>query len=196
MPELDFASALETNWIKLGTLEMEAAGDRLIVVQDDFKSGYECLRCQARDIRMLDQLHQASVITCSECAGLGKQSSIVEGAWHTCSVCNGRGWHVCPDCNGTGTAGGGIAHAQESERRPTTGLVVSTGWKVEHYKRGEAVIYPSFAGHFWDLEAVDLDGNPVAVTIGILREDEIIARVKGHLELRRVKKSTALHTAA
>jgi len=195
--ELDFESAIQSNWIKLGTLEMEAAGDRVIVVQDEFRSGYECLRCRAQDIRMLDQLHQASVIVCPDCAGLGSQlSTVVSGAKKTCAPCDGRGWVVCPDCAGTGAAGGGISHAQESEKRPTTGTIVSKGWKVTHYERGESVIYPSFAGHFWDLSAVDLEGKPVDVTLGVLREDEIIARVKGHLELRRVKRSTALHTAA
>jgi hypothetical protein len=197
MPELDFASALETNWIKLGTLEMEAAGDRLIVVQDEFRSGYECLTCKARDIRIIDQMHQASVLTCGMCAGLGHQlSSIVEGAKRTCPQCEGRGWHVCPDCQGTGTAGGGIAHSQESERRPSTGTVYSKGSLVTRYERGDGVIYASFSGHFWELEAPDVHGNYVKIIIGILREDEVIARVKGHLELRRVNKSTALHTAA
>jgi len=64
------------------------------------------------------------------------------------------------------------------------------------YRRGESIIYPSFAGHFWELEAVDIYGNDVHVVVGVLREDEIITRVRGHLELRRVKKSAALHTAA
>ena len=39
MPELDFQSAIETNVIKLGTLEMEAVWDQVIVVQDDFQFG-------------------------------------------------------------------------------------------------------------------------------------------------------------
>jgi hypothetical protein len=36
----------------------------------------------------------------------------------------------------------------------------------------------------------------VEITIVILRESEILAKISGHLELRRVKKSAALGTAA
>jgi DnaJ-class molecular chaperone len=196
MPELDFRSALETNWIKLGTLEMEATGSKVIVVQDEFRSGYECLTCRAKDIRMVSQTRQASVVKCNECGGTGKQTSVVQAAKRTCNNCEGKGWHICPDCSGTGTADGGLAHAQDSERRPTTGTIVSVGDSVTKYKRGDSVIYPSFAGDFFDLEAVDVNGVDVKVTIGILGENEIIARVRGHLELRRVKGRKALHTAA
>src|SRR5215472_3883130 len=98
MPELDFASAIETNWIKLGTMEMEASGDRVIVVQDEFRSGYECVRCRARDIRMISQDQQRSVIVCDDCVGTGRQKSVVAGATRVCQTCSGRGWIVCPDC--------------------------------------------------------------------------------------------------
>ena len=199
MPELDFQSALETNWIKLGTLEMEATGDRIIVVQDDFRFGTECTRCQAKDIRMITQTEQRSVVKCPSCNGFGTR--IVETLdsqklEKKCSECSGKGWVICPDCNGTGVEGGMIAHPQDREQRPTTGTIVSVGEKVSKFQRGESVIYPSFAGHFWKLEAVDVNGRDVSVDIGVLHEDEVICRVKGHLELRRVKKSVAMHTAA
>jgi co-chaperonin GroES (HSP10) len=197
MPEIDLQAAIATNWIKLGTLEMEATGDRVIVVQDDFKFGTECTTCGARDIRMISQTEQRSVIECPDCQGTkwvhkaGSDKIMVK-----CVGCEARGWIICPDCSGTGTEAGLIAHPQDREQRPTTGAIVSVGERVSKFKRGDSVIYPSFAGHFWDLAAVDVNGNDVKVTIGVLREDEIIARVKGHLELRRVKRSAALHTAA
>lgn len=190
MPELDFQSALDTNWIVLGSLSMEAVGDRVIVIQDDFKFGTECTVCGAKDIRMISQTEQRSVVTCEDCAG----SRVFNGK--KCATCDGLGWHICRACNGSGTEGGAIAHPKDRERRPTTGIIVSKGWRVEHYNRGESVIYPSHAGHAFDLEAVDTQGNDIQVSIVILREDEIITRVKGHLELRRMKKSSALHTAA
>ena len=152
MPELDFASALDTNWLKLGTLELEATGDRLVVVQDDFKFGTECMRCGARDIRMISQTEQRSVVACPQCHGArtvakaGRADVLLR-----CSECDALGYIVCPECNGTGTEQGLIAHPQDREQRPTTGTIVSVGWKVEHYKRGESVIYPGFAGHFWEL---------------------------------------------
>lgn len=217
MPEIDLASAIQTNWIKLGTLEMEATGSKLIVVQDEFHSGYECTTCGAKDIRMISQSEQRSVVVCSECGGKGYHDKMMidqgdEYVKFKCSHCEGKGWLVCPACNGTGTYEGGLAHSQDSERRPTTGTIVSVGWMLDPsnwyarlrrwfkgavtYRRGDSVIYPSFAGDFFDLEAADVNGNDVKVTIGILSETDVIARVRGHLELRRVKSRKALHTAA
>ena len=184
MPEIDLASAIQSNWIKLGTLEMEAVGNRIIVVQDEFKSGTECLRCQCKEIRQIDAMHQASVIDCPDCNGTGQR--LVNDVQKKCSGCEGRGWLACPDCKGTGVAEGQLAHPQDREHRPTTGQIVSKGWLVEHYQRGDSVIYGPSSGHFWDLEAIDTAGNYVKVTVGVLREDEVISRVRGHLELRRV----------
>ena len=197
MPEIDLAVAIETNWIKLGTLEMEANYDRMVVVQDDFRFGTECLRCRARDIRMISQTEQRSVVRCDDCVGTGRVLKAgSDNIMVNCVTCDRRGWIVCPECNGTGAEEGLIAHPQDREQRPTTGTIVSVGEKVVKFKRGESIIYPSFVGHFWDLEAEDVNGNIVKVTIGILREDEALARVKGHLELRRVKRSASLGTAA
>ena len=228
MPELDFRSALETNWIKLGTLEMEATGSKLIVVQDEFRFGTECTACGAKDIRMISQTEQRSVVECKDCGGSGKVGKVGNELLKVrCQSCEGRGWKVCPECKGTGAEDGLIAHPQDRERRPTTGTVVSVGDQIEcpdckgvgstplegssipevcyrcagrggskKFRRGDSVIYPSFAGDFFDLEAKDVSGNDVQVTIGILGENEIIARVRGHLELRRVKSRKALHTAA
>ena len=184
MPEIDLASAIQSNWIKLGTLEMEAVGNRIIVVQDEFHSGTECLRCQCKEIRQIDAMHQASVIDCPDCNGTGQR--LVNDVQKKCSGCEGRGWLACPDCKGTGVAEGQLAHPQDREHRPTTGQIVSKGWLVEHYQRGDSVIYGPSSGHFWDLEAIDAKGNYVKVTVGVLREDEVISRVRGHLELRRV----------
>jgi hypothetical protein len=216
MPELDFESAIKTNWIRLGTLEMEATGDRIIVVQDEFRSGMECIVCKGKDIRSLEggeAGRTVSVVECDGCKGKGTitREGVRADEIHVlkCSQCGGKGWTPCPACEGKG---GIIVFAQQDEKRPTTGTIVSVGWKLNPknwyarlrrwlvgatmYRRGESVIYPSFAGHFWELEAVDENGEDVRVTIGVLREDEIITRVRGHLELRRVKKSVALHTAA
>ena len=197
MPEIDLESALKTNWIKLGTFEMEATGDRVIVVQDDFKFGTECLTCQAKDIRMISQNEQRSVIACPDCKGAKKvHKAGNDKLFVNCVECEARGWIVCPDCKGTGTEAGLIAHPQDRETRPTTGTIVSVGEKVSNYKRGESAIYDSFSGHAFKLEAEGMNGKPVEVWIVILREDELKARVKGHLELRRVKRGAALHTAA
>ena len=200
MPEIDLQSALETNWIKFGTFEMEAHGDRVIVIQDDFRFGTECLTCRAKDIRTISGGYdgrQASVIECPECKGVKR----VHKAGNTtlmvnCSECGAQGWIVCPDCKGTGAEAGLITHPQAREERPTTGQILSVGPRVKEFQRGESVIYDTYSGQGFTLNGPDVNGNDVQVTFVILREDECKARVRGHLELRRVKRRAAFHTAA
>jgi len=191
MPEIDLQSALETNILKLGTLEMEAHADRMLIVQDPFVSGYECPACGG-----------ARKVLCDNCDGRGfnevsgGEITAVVGIKSTrkkCSHCSGEGRIKCPECDGRG---GLLIVPDSSERRPTTGTIMSVGGAVTCFERGQAVIYPSFAGHAFDLTATDLEGRDVAVCIVILRESEVLAKVKGHLELRRVKRSAAIGTAA
>ena len=68
--------------------------------------------------------------------------------------------------------------AEVSQRRPTTGKVASIGEAVRGFKVGDNVLFSNFAGHAMDV------GD---VTLRILHETEILASVKGHLELSRVK---------
>lgn len=185
MPEIDLKSALETNVLKLGTMTMEAHANRLIIVQDQFVSGYECTTCGGKQI-----VNEVSYVKCEDCDGHGQRGV------KKCSTCAGVGKVACPACQGRG---GLIIVPDQSERRPTTGTIASVGPDVVkngNFQRGESVIYPSFAGHAYDLTAEDIHGNPVAITIVVLLESEVLAKISGHLELRRVKKSTALNTAA
>lgn len=179
MPEIDLVSALKTNVLKLGSMELEAHADRIIVVQDDFVSGYECLTCKGKQ-----------EVVCEGCRGTGHSLVVKDGK---CSRCQGRKSIVCPTCNGKG---GVLIIPDNAERRPTTGEILSVGPLVKHFERGQSVIYPSFAGHVWDLTAVDVHGREVTVVVVCLREDEVLAKVSGHLELRRVRKSRAVGTAA
>jgi co-chaperonin GroES (HSP10) len=174
MPEIH--TDVTSNILKLGTLELEAHADRIVVIQDPFVSGYECTHCGGKQ-----------KIACDNC------ESGVTSTNKKCSQCAGSGKIVCPKCEGKG---GLLVVPEASERRPTTGTIVSTGFSVEHFKRGESVIYPSFSGHAFDIQAEDIRGQEVIVTICILRESEVLARVRGHLELRRVKRSAAVGTAA
>jgi co-chaperonin GroES (HSP10) len=181
--EIDLKSAIETNVLKLGALTMEAFNDRLLVVEDEFRSGYECPDCVGKKKIRSPELEE---LVCDSCDGTGK-SVIVRDA--KCTRCKGQGRTICGTCKGKG---GVIVVAQASERRPTTGTVVSIGYKVEHAQRGESVIYTSFSGHVYDLE---LPGGETIV-IRVIQESDILAKVSGHLELRRVKKTAALGSAA
>lgn len=72
--------------------------------------------------------------------------------------------------------------AEVSERRPSTGRVVSVGDKVKYFKAGDNVLYSNFAGHTMDLERTG-----AKVVMRILHETEILSQVKGHLELRMLR---------
>jgi len=96
-----------------------------------------------------------------------------------CAACGGDKVITCPDCGGKG---GILVVPDVSQRRPSTGKVVSVGDKVKYFKVGDNVLYSNFAGHALDLERA---GHKVVVRI--LHESEILASVQGHLELRAVQ---------
>jgi co-chaperonin GroES (HSP10) len=214
--EIDLKSAIETNVLKLGALTMEAFNDRLLVIEDEFRSGYECPACVGKKKIKSPELEE---LVCENCEGTGKSVISKEAR---CPRCKGSGRTLCEVCNGKG---GVIVVAQASERRPTTGTVVSIGDSIHckrcggkglvgkikgegletqlcqrcdgtggshSVQRGEAVIYTSFSGHVYDLE---LPGGE-QIVIRVIQESDILAKVSGHLELRRVKKSAAVGSAA
>ncbi len=136
------------NKFVIGDLKFEAFGDRIIVKQDEFKSGYECESCGG--------------------TGFSKLNTNIR-----CKACDGKGaLLVIP---------------QVSERRPTTGTIVSAGPDVKRLKVGQSVMFSSFAGHNIDL---DRAGHPVILTV--LHEVEILTVIEGHLELRSVRGKTDL----
>jgi co-chaperonin GroES (HSP10) len=189
MPDLklDF----DSNIVVIGGASFEAENDRLIVLQDEYRSGYECPKCLDKDIRSM-QGREVSVIDCENCGGKGNYQK--GNLTVKCSVCEAKGFVPCPECQGKG---GTIIMAETAKRLPTTGTIVSLGPDIaDKRKRGDKVIYPSFSGHAFDLKAYDVHGKVVDAVIVILRDQEIIARMYGTLEQNQVKSSKALHTAA
>lgn len=171
MQEIDIESALKTNILRLGTMTLEAFDDRVIVVEDVFRSGYECSTCNG-DMNFGDLSH----IVCEDCSGTGKIGI------KKCSGCSGEGRIVCPTCKGKG---GVIIIPDDSKRRPTTGQIVSIGDKVTRVEKGVSVLYDSFVGNVMDLSATDIHGKKFELVIRIIRESEIQAKITGHLELRK-----------
>jgi hypothetical protein len=177
--EIDLGTSIDNNVLKLGPMTMEASSDRIIIVEDPFVSGYECASCGGRGI-----------VNCENCEGTGKSVIVKDGK---CSHCQGAKSVACPTCGGKG---GTLVLPEASERRPTTGQIVSVGPLVTTFKRGESVLYPSFVGHVLDLEATDVTGQPVVAAIRILQPVDILAKITGHMDLRRTRSSKAMGTAA
>src|SRR5579859_6632430 len=127
-------------WYKLGAVEFAAFGDRLLIIEDEFRSGYECRGCGGSGKR-----------DCENCQGRGRY--FVDAIERKCSACSGTGKETCSECGGKG---GLIVVPEVSQRRPSTGSVVSVGHLVEHFKVGDNVLYSNFAGHAMDIGDVTL----------------------------------------
>jgi hypothetical protein len=149
----------------------EAKFDKILVLEDEFRSGYECEPCDA-----------TGLVKCPECEGSGH--SFVNVAI-ICKICNGAKTITCPTCAGKKEI---IVIPEVAQRRPTTGQVVSIGREVKTYKRGQFVLYPSFCGEVMDLSGLDELGRETKIVVRFLKEKETISRVYGHMELRRVRK--------
>lgn len=158
----------EVEEFKVGEVGFSALGDRVVIKEDEFKSGYECPTCSG-----------SGRVGCSNCNGSGKSSI---NAHARCSICHGDGWLRCGDCEGKG---GTLVVPEQSQRRPTTGLIVSAGELCKVLHVGETVMYSNFAGY-----AVDLNRAGQPVCLRILHETEVLCRVSGHLELRTLRNQT------
>jgi co-chaperonin GroES (HSP10) len=175
MPETD-------NVLRVGPLELEASGDYLILLRDEFRSGYECTFCLGQ-----------GQIKCDGCSGTGRSLIVKDGR---CPRCEARGVITCPLCNGKTVVEGGIVIPEDRQNEPTTGAICSCGPDVIRYTNGQSVMFPSFAGHQLKLTGDTPEGEEREYLVVIMHESEVICRVKGHLELRRLKKKVAAHTTA
>jgi co-chaperonin GroES (HSP10) len=146
-----------SNSFEVGVVSFEAAGDRVLVHEDPFVSGYECKQCAGH-----------GWLICADCEdGTSRLNSKIQ-----CKTCNGTRKAPCRTCEGKG---GLLIVPEKSQRRPTTGEIVSIGEKVVSFHCGDKVMYGSFAGH-----VVDIDST----VLRILHESEILCRVSGHLAYR------------
>lgn len=166
-----------SNAFDMGELKFEALGDRLIIQEDEFKTGYECTTCNGE-----------TKVMCDGCGGFGTRGV------KKCSDCSGEGKVTCPNCKGKG----GIIIAPEvSQRRPTSGTIVSAGpGKTEmgklipmQLKVGQSVLYSNFAGY-----VIDLNRAGKNITLRILHESEILCRLEGHLTMTNLRGKTDIAT--
>lgn len=146
----------------IGSLKFWALGDRVLIEEDPFRSGYECTTCEGK-----------CRVKCPSCHGTQAKEN-----GKKCSECE-EGRILCPSCGGKG---GIIVTPDIAQRRPTSGTVVSAGRKCKWLSPGDSVLYSNFAGYVVDLNRA---GEPV--TLRILHETEILAGMSGHLTLTNLK---------
>lgn len=155
---------------KVGEVEFIALADRVVVEEDEFRSGYECNACAGK-----------GKLVCVGCQGTGKSAVNPE---IQCKDCHGSLTVTCSECGGKG---GLLVIPEQSERRPSSGRVVSAGEDCKTLKVGDNVLYSNFAGH-----AIDLDRVGLSIVLRILHEKEVLCRVSGHLELRTLRNKTEI----
>jgi hypothetical protein len=156
-----------------GPMGMEATFDRVLVLEDEFKSGYECESC-----------NQTGSIPCPDCTdGNSKLNPEIR-----CKNCLGNMKITCGECNGKGEL---LVIPEVAKRRPTTGVIVSLGKEVNTYKVGEFAAYPNFCGEVWELSGIDHSGRESTIVLRMMKEKELLCRVTGHLSLKRMKNRAA-----
>lgn len=122
------------------TEALRAIGHRILVLEDEFKSGYECKVCDGSG-------HTNE--KCPHCKGTGMWKSRQDnGPCPDCEVgtSDGRkslGYVLCPACKGKS---GIIVIPDNAKRRPLTGVVLSVGADVKEFKVGTRVMYTNFTG--------------------------------------------------
>ena len=197
MAELIETSEIPVNIMWMGAVGLEAYGDKLIVLQDEFRSGMECPKCLNKDIKSIGggyTVRQVSAVQCEECKGEGRREKVGNPEILVkCSSCEGNGWIACPACGGKG---GTITTDKRYEGAPQTGTVMSLGPECgkERFFLGMRVMYPAYAGHRYDCVDRHASGGAKDVTLMLLDSQHILCRLHGIMEYRQLKGSYALHT--
>lgn len=166
----DIVTNESSNTFSINDIDFSAWGDRLLILEDAFRSGYECQTCLG-----------SGKVVCHNCGGNGRvgENNLM------CSHCQAIGEVTCPDCDGKG---GLLVVPEDQQRRPTTGRIVSVGPKVTALRVGESVLYSSYAGHTLDLYRASGE----KVVLRVIHEPEVLCLVNGHLELRHLRGNPGL----
>jgi len=161
---------------------MEAYADRIVVLLDEYKSGRECSKC-------LGKGHLG--VICHYCAGIKTfKGRTDESPCPDCSVGTGPlqkslGFVLCDLCHGQGTSS--IIVPEDSEKRPTTGVITSVGalcnliriegqWVRRPSEAclavGDRIVFTLYSGNEFELGS-----NKNKSVIRILKESEVLGRL-------------------
>jgi co-chaperonin GroES (HSP10) len=153
-------------YIIQGKIALEATEDKIIVLMDKFRSGYECSTCKGSGVGTI----------CPDC------KSGFNNRGFTCKTCEGdyRRWEGkdCPTCKGRGSI---ILIPDSAKSLPTSGTIVSAGPKCVSRRISEKVIFGAHVGFF-----LPFKGN---VRLRIMREHEILCTMYLLEESEETKRS-------
>lgn len=153
-------------------LAMLAVGTNIIVKEDRFKTGYECKvcdgtcrskvtcpRCKGEKTVKAQSLDDKSegLVPCKACCILSDTGNMIPSGFIPCETCKGKG--------------GSLIVPQESMRRPSSGVIVSTGNGILERKCGERVLYSNHAGHAMNFKQ--------KTVFRIMHEHEVLSLLMG-----------------
>lgn len=143
-----------TLFILAGKIGLEAVENKIIILIDKFKTGYECKDC-----------NETGVYSGCACALAGRFGIKDNGrACHYRDACAKQViGERCKTCNGTGIM---LNVPQNARGIPTSGMIVSAGPKCTSRKINERVLFGAHTGYF-----LPFKGN---AKLRCMREDEVL----------------------
>jgi co-chaperonin GroES (HSP10) len=116
-----------------GKIALRAIEDKIIVLLDKFRSGYECKMCDGT----------GEGRRCRDC------KNGVNSRGFTCKICEGNPdrWvgKSCPECRGKGSS---IIIPDSAKALPTSGTIVSVGPECTKRRLGQRIVFGAHVGFF------------------------------------------------
>jgi hypothetical protein len=139
-------------FVVAGKLGLEAIENKILILIDKFRSGYECKAC-----------NETGIYSGCECAQAGRYGENSTGKkCHYKDACDKQViGTTCLSCKGTGST---IVMPENARAIPTSGVIVSIGPKCTTRQIGERVLFGAHTGYY-----LPFKGN---AKIRAMREDE------------------------
>jgi len=137
-PEQSLQISHENNtiFVVAGKLGLEAIEDKILILIDKFKSGYECKDC-----------NETGIYAACPCSIRGEFGIKENGK--ACSFKDACTRQIigntCLTCKGTGTT---LALPENARAIPTSGVIVSLGPLATKRKLGERVLFGAHTGYY------------------------------------------------